>query len=86
MSDTRAIFVIDGETAPLGAIAAGAGVGPSGRRPSWSTASDGERHDVARALIAFAELTARAIGLREVRLAAGIVPPDLATSLGYATA
>lgn len=36
-----------------------------------ATVSDGERHEVARALIAFAEMAARATGLREVRLADG---------------
>lgn len=82
MSDTRVIFLIDGETAPLGVMlleqaADHLVVGP------LMAASDGERHEVARALIAFAEVTARAIGLRQVRLAADAAPPDLALSLGY---
>ncbi len=82
MSDTRAIFLIDGETAPLGVVlleqaADHLAVGP------LATASDDERHEAARALIGFAELTARAIGLRQVCLAPGTVPPDLALSLGY---
>lgn len=82
MSDTRAIFLIDGETAPLGTMLLEQASDHLAVR-LLATASDGERHDVARALIGFAELTARAIGLRQVRLSAGIVPPDLATSLGY---
>lgn len=81
-SDTRAIFVIDGETALLGAVqleqaSDHLAVGP------LATVSDGERQETARVLIAFAEMTARAIGLREVRLRDGAVPTDLATSLGY---
>ncbi|WP_295136431.1 hypothetical protein [uncultured Reyranella sp.] len=81
-SDTRAIFVIDGETALLGAVqleqaSDHLAVGP------LATVSDGERHETARVLIAFAEMTARAIGLREVRLRDGAVPTGLATSLGY---
>lgn len=81
-SDTRAIFVIDGETALLGAVqleqaSDHLAVGP------LATVSGGERHETARVLIAFAEMTARAIGLREVRLRDGAVPTGLATSLGY---
>ena len=81
-SDTRAIFVIDGETGLLGAVqleqaASHLAVGP------LATVSDGERQEIARVLIAFAEMTARAIGLREVRLVDGTLPTDLATSLGY---
>lgn len=81
-SDTRAIFLIDGETAPLGVVLLE-------QQPdhilvgALDMASGGEQADVGRALIGFAELTARAIGLRQVRLAAGIVPPDVATALGY---
>ena len=66
-SDTRAIFVIDGETALLGAVqleqaSDHLAVGP------LATVSGGERHETARVLIAFAEMTARAISLREVRI------------------
>lgn len=81
-SDTRAIFVIDGETAPLGAVLLEQAAGHLAVGP-LETASNGERTEVARALIAFAEMAARAIGLREVRLADGSVPSDLAGSLGY---
>ncbi|TAJ92095.1 MAG: hypothetical protein EPO10_19255 [Reyranella sp.] len=81
-SDTRAIFLIDGEVGPSGAVLLEQAAGHLAVGP-LATVPDGERHEIARALISFAELTARAIGLREVRLAAGAVPPDLATSLGY---
>lgn len=80
-SDTRAIFLIDGETAPLGAVLLEQAAGHLAVG-LLATSSDGERHEVARALIAFAEMAARAIGLREVRLD-GSVSPDLAASLGY---
>lgn len=81
-SDTRAIFVIDGDTGLLGAVqleqaADHLSVGP------LATVSDDERHEIARVLIAFAEMTARAIGLREVRLTGDTVPPGLAASRGY---
>lgn len=81
-SDTRAIFLIDGETVPLGAVLLEQAAGHLAIGP-LVTASDGERTEVARALIAFAEMAARAIGLREVRLADGSVSSDLAASLGY---
>lgn len=82
MNDTRAIFTIGEETNPLGAVlleqaADHLAVG------MLDAASDVERAEVARTLIAFAELTARAIGLRQVRLAPGLVPADFAASLGY---
>ncbi|WP_422035644.1 hypothetical protein [Reyranella sp.] len=80
-SDTRAIFLIDGEAAPLGAVLLEQAAGHLAVG-LLATSSDGERHEVARALIAFAEMAARAIGLREVRLD-GSVSPDLAASLGY---
>jgi hypothetical protein len=81
-SETRAIFVIDGAAALLGAVQLEQApdhlsVGP------LAALSDNERHEVARVLLAFAEMTARAIGLREVRLTGDTVPPGLATSLGY---
>lgn len=81
-SDTRAIFVIDGEAALLGAMqleqaADHLSVGP------LATVSDGEPLEIARVLIVFAEMTARAIGLREVRLTGDSVAPGLAASLGY---
>lgn len=81
-SDTRAIFLVDGETGSLGAVvleqaADHLAVGP------LAHASDGEHQEVTRVLIAFAEMTARAIGLREVRLVGAAVPPALAASLGY---
>ncbi|MFN4016041.1 MAG: hypothetical protein ACK4JB_11950 [Reyranella sp.] len=81
-SDTRAHFVIDGETGLLGAVqleqaADHLAVGP------LATASDDERREIARVLIAFAEMTARAIGLRVVRLTGDTVPSGLADSLGY---
>ena len=82
LSDTRAIFLIDGETAPLGAVLLEQAVDHLAAGP-LEIASSGERAPVARALIGFAELTARAIGLRQVRLVASTVPPDLAASLGY---
>lgn len=82
MSDTRAIFLIDGEAGPLGAVLLEQ-TADHLAVDRLATASDDERHEVARALIGFAELTARAIGLGQVRLAAGIAPPDLALSLGY---
>ena len=81
-SDTRAIFVIDGETAPLGACLLEQAAGHLAIGP-LATASDAEHSPVAHALIAFAEMAARSIGLREVRLADGSVSPDLAVSLGY---
>ncbi len=82
MSDSCAIFVIGDETALLGAVlleqaADHLAVGQLAAAPGV------EPHDVARALVGFAELTARAIGLRQVRVAAGSVPPDFAASLGY---
>ena len=80
-SDTRAIFLVDGEAAPLGAVLLEQAAGHLAVG-LLATSSDGERHEVARALIAFAEMAARAIGLREVRLD-GSVSPDLAASLGY---
>ncbi len=81
-SDTRAIFVIGEEAAPLGVVLLEQrpdhlSVGP------LEVASGDERFDVARTLIAFAELTARAIGLRQVRLVPGSLPSELALSLGY---
>ena len=81
-SDTRAIFLVDGETAPLGAVLLEQAADHLAAGP-LATVSDGERHEIARALIAFAEMAARAIGLREVRLAQGSIPSDLAASLGY---
>lgn len=80
-SDTRAIFLVDGEAAPLGAVLLEQAAGHLAVG-LLATSSDGERHEVARALIAFAEMAARAIGLREVRLD-GSVSPELAASLGY---
>ena len=81
-SDTRAIFVIGEEAAPLGVVLLEQtpdhlSVGP------LEVASGDERFGVARTLIAFAELTARAIGLRQVRLVPGSLPSELALSLGY---
>jgi hypothetical protein len=81
-SDTRAIFLIDGDTGPLGAVLLEQAAGHLAVGP-LVTASEGERAEVTRALLAFAEMAARAIGLREVRLADGSVSPDLAASLGY---
>lgn len=81
-SDTRAIFLIDGDTGPLGAVLLGQAAGHLAVGP-LVTAADGERTEVTRALLAFAEMAARAIGLREVRLSDGGVSRDLAASLGY---
>lgn len=81
-SDTRAIFLIDGDTGPLGAVLLGQAAGHLAVGP-LVTAPDGERTEVTRALLAFAEMAARAIGLREVRLSDGSVSRDLLASLGY---
>lgn len=81
-SDTRAIFLIDGDTGPLGAVLLGQAAGHLAVGP-LVTAPDGERTEVTRALLAFAEMATRAIGLREVRLSDGSVSRDLLASLGY---
>lgn len=82
MSDRRAIFVIGDDVDLLGAVLLEQG-GDHLAVGRLEVASDGERPEIARTLIAFAELTARAIGLRQVRLAPGSIPPDFASSLGY---
>lgn len=82
MNDTRAIFVIGEDTDLLGAVLLEQAIDHLAVG-MLDTVSDVERAEVARTLIAFAELTARAIGLRQVRLAPGLVPPDFAASLGY---
>jgi hypothetical protein len=81
-SDTRAIFLVDGETGPLGAVVLEQAADHLALGP-LAHASDGEHQEVTRVLIAFAEMTARAIGIREVRLVGAAVPPALAASLGY---
>lgn len=81
-SDTRAIFLIDGETGPLGAVVLEQAADHLALGP-LAHASDGEHQEVTRVLIAFTEMTARAIGIREVRLVGAAVPPALAASLGY---
>ena len=63
-SDTRAIFLIDGETAPLGAVLLKQAAGHLAVGPLL-TASDDERTEVTRALIAFAEMAARAKALAD---------------------
>lgn len=81
-SDARAIFLIDGEAAPLGVILLEQRVDHL-YVGALDVASVGDQADVARPLIRFAELTARAIGLRQIRLATGIVAADFAAANGY---
>lgn len=81
-SDTRAHFVIDGDTGLLGVVQLEQAADHLVLGP-LATVSGDERQEIVRVLIAFAEMTARAIGLREVRLVDGTVPAALATSLGY---
>lgn len=81
MSDSRAIFVIDGERGPIALIdlvqradqlqIEHLVVAPAGTR------------EHARTLIAFAEAAARAVNVRTVRLPPGILPDDFVVSLGY---
>jgi GNAT superfamily N-acetyltransferase len=82
MNDTRASFVIGDQAAPLGVVLLEQAADHLAVR-LLEVAPDGNGRDVARTLIAFAEMTARAIGLRQVRLAPGLVPADFAASLGY---
>ena len=82
MNDTRATFLLGDESDPLGVVLLEQATDHLAVG-MLDIASDVERPEVARTLIAFAELTARAIGLRQVRLAPGLVPPDFAASLGY---
>lgn len=81
-SDTRAVFLIDDGMGPLGAVVLEQAADHLALGP-LAHASDGEHQEVTRVLIAFAEMTARAIGIREVRLVGAAVPPALAASLGY---
>jgi len=82
MTDTRAAFLIDGEAGPLGIVLLEqhAGCLLVGQLAAVPGAAS---HQVETTLIAFAEMTARAIGLREIRLATGVVAPDIALSIGY---
>ena len=82
MTDTRAAFLIDGEAGPVGVVLLEQG---TGYLSVGQLAADPaiEHHLVEKTLIAFAEMTARALGLGEVRLAAGVLPADVAKSLRY---
>ena len=81
LSDSRAIFVIDGARGPIALIdlvqradqlqIEHLVVDPAGTR------------EHARTLIAFAEAAARAVDVRKVRLPSGVLPDDFAISLGY---
>jgi hypothetical protein len=82
MSDTQAIFVVGAATDLLGvllleqradhlAVAA------------LQAASGGEPDRIARTLMAFAEMTARALGLGQVLVLPGVLPQDVAVLLGY---
>lgn len=82
MTDTRAAFLIDGETGLLGVILLEQV--PGYLAIGHLAAAPGvEHHLVEKTLIAFAEITARALNLGEIRIAAGVLPPDLTQSLGY---
>jgi hypothetical protein len=77
-SDHRALFVIDGDDGAMAAIdllQAGDHIGVEHLVAAKS-------HD-GRTLLAFAEVAARGVGMREVRLRPGAVPDELAAALGY---
>ena len=77
-SETRAVFVIDGDTGPAAAI-------DLAKLPDHlsvehlATESDGS----GKALMQFAEVAARGMGLHEIRLKPDAVPAALAVRLGY---
>ncbi len=82
MTDTRAAFLIDSETGPLGVVLLEQA--PGYLAVGHLAAAPGiEQHQVEKTLIAFAEITARALNLGEIRIAADILPPDLTRPLGY---
>jgi len=81
-TDTRAAFLIDGEAGPLGIVLLEQGAGYL--LIAQLAAVPGVASQlVAKTLIAFAEMTTRALGLREIRLAPGVLPPEIARPLGY---
>jgi hypothetical protein len=77
-SNDRALFVIDGDAGPVAAI----DLAQAGDHISVEHLVAGDR-DHGRTLLAFADVAARAIGMREIRLKPGAVPDELSRALGY---
>ncbi|MBI3196033.1 MAG: hypothetical protein HYZ40_00710 [Rhodospirillales bacterium] len=82
LSDDRATFVIDDGSAPIALIDLVQRADHLQIEHLVGAAAGTREH--ARTLIAFAEAAARAVNIRKVRLAPGVLPDDFAASLGYA--
>ena len=81
LTDNRATFVVDGSSSPLAVIVLVQQADYLCIEHLVVAAAGNRVH--ARSLVAFAEVAARAIGVREIRLQPNLVPGDFGASLGY---